>query len=75
MSTDRTSRLKTTAYELVKQYMIYDGSGRLTSLYTAHTDAETGTPCVLTQYTYDGTSGRIEKRKESDATWDASWDI
>jgi hypothetical protein len=59
----------------VKQYIVYDGSGRMTDVYTAHTNAITGTPCTRTRYSYDGTSSRVEKRKEQDATWDATWDI
>jgi hypothetical protein len=72
---DRTSRLKTTAYELVKQYVSYDGSDRTEYVYTAHTDAVHGTPCTVTQYEYVGASARVLKRKESNATWDSSWDI
>lgn len=71
---DTTSRLKTTAYELVKQFMVYDLNGRLTDLYTAKTDIGNGGPCVHTQYTYD-TGGRVLKRKESNADWDSTWDI
>jgi hypothetical protein len=72
---DRTSRLKTTAYELVKQYLVYDGSGRCTDVYTVQTDAADDTPCTRTQYEYDGVSSRVLKRKESNSTWDSSWDI
>jgi hypothetical protein len=72
---DRTSNLKTTAYELVKQYVEYDASDRTEYVYTAHTDAADGTPCTVTQYVYDGVSSRVIKRKESNATWDETWDI
>ena len=72
---NRTAALKTTAYELVKQYLTYDGLGRCTAVYTAHTDAVTGTPCTLTEYAYDGTTGRVTKRKESESAWNATWDI
>ena len=72
---DRTSRLKTTAYELVKQYVTYDGSDRTSIVYTAHTDAAHGTPCTKTTYTYVGVSSRVLKRKEENTTWDSSYDI
>lgn len=75
MPNDRRGRLQTEAHEMVKQYLVYDGSGRVTDVYTAHTDAVDGTPCSRTRYSYDGVSSRIEKRKEQDATWDSSWDM
>ena len=58
---DRTSRLKTTAYELVKQYITYDGSDRVEYVYTAHTDAAHGTPCTRTQYEYDRVGNVVTK--------------
>ncbi len=75
MANDRRGRLLTEAHEMVKQYVVYDGSGRMTDVYVAHTDAADGTPCSRTQYEYDGTSSRVTKRKELDATWDTTWDI
>lgn len=70
-----TGHLKTNLHELVKQYVIYDGSGRMTDVYEARADAVQATPCLRTQYTYDGVSSRVEKRKESAAAWDITWDM
>jgi hypothetical protein len=61
--------------EGIKQYLVYDGSGRLTDTYVAIEAAEDGDPCVRTQYEYDGTSNRVVKMKEAVAYWDATWDI
>lgn len=72
---DRTSRLKTTAYELVKQYIVYDVDGRQTDVYTARTDAADGGACTRTQYEYVTATTRVNKRKESNATWDSTWDM
>jgi hypothetical protein len=70
-----TAHLKTNRNELVKQYIVYDGNGRMTDVYEARNDAEDGTPCLRTQYTYDGASSRIEKRLETLDTWLAAYDI
>lgn len=71
---DRTNVLKTNLKERVKQYCVYDASGRMTDAYEAHADAVDGTPCIHTQYEYDGTSGRILKRRELNGEWDSSYD-
>jgi len=73
---DRTGLLKTTAYELAKQYITYDAQNRPEYVYTAHTDAVAGTPCTRTQYVYaDLTSVRITKRRETPATWLLAYDV
>lgn len=69
------SQLITGMGEPVKQYCIFDGSGRVTHIYEAKATAENGDPCFLTQYDYDGTSSRVEKTLESNSTWNSSWDI
>jgi hypothetical protein len=61
--------------EAVKTYATYDASQRLEYFYTAMADAQHGDRCLVTQYTYDGTSGRVVKSKESLSLWDSSWDI
>ena len=73
--TTKTELLKSQDKELVKQYIVYDGSSRPESVYTAVSTAITGTPCTLTTYAYDGISTRITKRRESYSSWDSSWDI
>lgn len=61
--------------ELIKQYFVYDAGSRLITVYEARADAPAGTPCLKTDYTYDDTSTRVLKMKESESTWDATWDI
>lgn len=75
-SLDRTSELKKHAHELVKQFIVYDVNNRVTTIFTALTDAPNNAICERTDYTYiDATSSLIEKRKESLGTWLAIWDI
>lgn len=73
--TTATDFIRPHANEAVKTYSTYDGSNRLEYHYTALADAEHGAQCLVTQYTYDGGSSRVQKTKESLATWDSSWDI
>ena len=75
MATTKTEQLKSHAHELVKQYFEYDVSLRCTAMYTAGSDQVDGGPCMKTEYEYDGSSSRIAKRKESNSTWDDTWDI
>jgi len=69
----KTGLLKTQKHELVKQYLVLDGSDRVSKIYTAPTDAVTGTPCEVTEYIYYLTTTIVIGRKEGKATWDASW--
>jgi len=71
-----TMGLTTQKNELVKQFCIYDGSGRLTTVYTAARFARHGTPCTKVDYTYiSPTSNLVEKMQETEDTWDSSYDI
>jgi hypothetical protein len=70
-----TRFLKTQFKEAVKQYLVYDGFFRMTDVYAAPVDAVHGDECLRTQYAYDGGSVRIQKTKESIATWDSAWEI
>lgn len=67
--------LQTLGREIMKVYRVYDGSDRLVTQYEAVANCEHGKPCVKTEYTYVGATTRIEKMKESQATWDSSYDI
>lgn len=68
--------LTTQKNEFIKQYCEYDLADRLEFLYTAPASARHGDPCTLTTYEYvNPTTGRISKRRESQASWDSSWDI
>jgi hypothetical protein len=75
MATSKTALLTTHKNEHIKVYIEYDGLDRQEYTYTAATDAADGAPCLRTQYVYDGTSGRVIKMKESEATWDSDWDV
>lgn len=71
-----TMELKTQAHTYVKQYIVYDGNQRPIEIYTAQTDAADGANCSKVEYTYiSPTSSKVEKMKESNASWDATWDI
>lgn len=61
--------------EGIKSICVYDASDRLEFHYVANIDAEDGDLCMATQYTYVGTSTRVEKTKESKALWQSAWDI
>lgn len=71
----KTNLLKTGANELVKSYIEYDGTERMTTVYEAASDAKNGAVALKTEYSYDGVSTRIIKMKESASTWNSSWDI
>lgn len=77
MSTDnKTSLLKTQERELIKEYTVLDGAGRVSEIYTTWTGAPDGTPCTKVEYEYDTTyANRVIKMKESKSTWDSAWDI
>ncbi len=72
---NKTALVLTLENEYTKEYCVYDGSNRLSELYQAATDAEDADPCLLTEYSYDGASSRVEKRKESVSAWQVAWDI
>ncbi len=67
--------IKTHANELVKQYIVYDGSSRMEYVYEARANTLDGEPCMKTQYAYDGGSTRIVKMLETVAEWDSAYDI
>lgn len=72
----RLQGLATQRDELVKQHVELDGQGRPEFVYTAQTDAAHGAFCTVVQYTYfNPTTTQVENMKESNATWDSSWDI
>lgn len=60
--------------EAVKQWFVYDGLNRMVTVYVALTDAGDGDRCLRTDYTYIGSSARIQSMRESIAAWDAAWD-
>lgn len=72
---NKTALMTTGRLEQIKQYFEYDGSLHMSTVYEAATDAAHGNPCLKTEYEYDGATTRITKMKESESTWDSSWDI
>ena len=76
MSNSTELLLKSLTRELSKTYIALDGQDRGADVYTARAGAAHGDLCLLTEYEYkDPTSTIIIKRKESESTWDSSWDI
>lgn len=67
--------LKTHAHEAVKQYIVYDGQGRMLTTYTALTNAAHGAVAEKTTYVYDGGSTRVIFMKEEIDAWDSAWDL
>ena len=74
--------LKSQAEDLIKQHLVYDGSGRVTDIYTTSAIAPAagsdGAPCTHVQYQYSAVSGQttlVTGMKESIASWNASWDF
>ena len=72
---DKTGHVKTMLRELYKTYITYDVESRPEYVYQAPTDADHGTPCMITRYTYVGTTRFVQKSKEYSGTWDSSYDI
>lgn len=61
--------------EAVKQYIVYDGQGRMIETYTALTNAKNGEVAEKTTYEYDMATTKVIKMKEEVAAWDSTWDI
>lgn len=68
-------KIKTSQQQYVKTHSVFDGSFRLTHIYEAASATTNGAPCMVTRFSYDGSSSRIENSVEEDAFWDSSWDI
>lgn len=75
MTQNASGYVKTHSQECIKSYIEYDGSDRMVTVYEARANAADGEPCLKTEYEYDGASARITKMHESEAEWDAAWDI
>lgn len=75
MAANDNGLLKTSLHEPRKCFLVYDINGRCTDIYEARSNAVAGDPCMHTQYEYDGSSARVLKSKETEADWDAAWDI
>ncbi len=71
---DKYAVLKTLVNELRKTYVVLDGSNRITFAYEAKTDAKHGDPCMVTEYRYSGLTSFVIGVKETQGTWDSSFD-
>lgn len=70
-----TGHLITQAHELVKQHVEYDGSNRVSYIYTVRADATNGTPCSVVRYSYNGLTTDVVFMKEYTSTWNSAWDL
>jgi hypothetical protein len=67
--------IKSHSKEAVKQFITYDLLDRMEYHYVATIDVADQGPCMVTQYEYDGTSGRVVKAKESIGVWLAAYEL
>lgn len=67
--------IKSIESELSKWHYVYDGLGRLIETYETLSSAINGAKCILTKYTYDGVTNRVQNQREFSSIWDSSWDI
>lgn len=75
MSIKPTDFITTHAVQGMKSYITYDAYNRMEYVYEAPVEAQAGSACMVTQYAYEGASTRVVKMKESNAVWQAGWDI
>ena len=75
--TDRKASdlVKSHLAEAIKQHIVYDGSERMSIVYTALAGALDGDQCGKTTYQYDGASTRVTGMKEELDVWDSAWDF
>ncbi len=67
--------LKTQEAELTKAHTVYDGSFRVTDVYTAGRNVKNGGPCTRTRYQYSGITNYITGMMEDLDSWDTSWEF
>lgn len=71
---NRSAIIKSNINEEVKSKIFYDVQNRPIAIYEAQNIAVDGTPCLLTQYSYVGTSSLVDYMKETEATWLTVWE-
>lgn len=71
----KPSQIKSLLTSFTKTHAEYDANGRTIAFYECPTFTKDGEVCLLTQFTYIGTSPNVTNSKESESTWDSSWDI
>lgn len=74
-TSDGLNRLKSGFHQYIKMYIEYDGSNRAQYVYEAPVGTVDGGPCIKTTYEYVGATTKVQKMKEEDDVWDATWDI
>jgi len=68
--------IKNRLAEGVMTFSIYDGVGRLLSLYEAAWNAKAEDPCLLTEFKYiDAGSRDVLATREAVVEWDSAWDF
>lgn len=69
--TTKTELLKTSEFELIKQYQQLDVYGRPWKLYTASSNAVQGDPCLVTEFLYvDTITTTLKGKLDGYSTWD-----
>ena len=75
MSINKTNLLKTALNERIKTHTVFNLADLPIAIYEAPSDAVQGTPCLVTQYEYGGSSGVvIVNTQEIVGTWLSSYD-
>ena len=71
---DTTSQIKTSLNGYTKQKQALDSSSRLEYLYTAGVQARNGDPCLVTRYSYIGSTSYVDYTKEYEGVWLSVWE-
>lgn len=71
---NNTSLIKTQLNGFTKQKQVLDGSNRLEYLYTAGIEAVNGAPCLVTRYSYIGSTAYVDYTKEYEGVWQTAWE-
>jgi hypothetical protein len=67
--------LETHQVETTKTKSFYDGLNRLSYFIVASKTSVTGTPCLVTKYSYVGSTAQVDTSTEYITAWDTSWDL
>lgn len=75
MASGPTALITSGKHEMTKAHYVYDDDGRATHIYQAPAGMIDGGPCLVTKYSYYGTSVRVENSIEYEGAWDSAWDL
>lgn len=71
-----TQGLRTQREELMKQYLVYDGNGRVVTIYSCGYRTPDQGACTRVDYEYASpTSTNVIKMRETNDVWSSSYDI